>query len=97
MMGVWINNGIETTCFNVLMSADGKIDAVRRGTSGSSVYTVKRVYHTHGTNRSLKKLTVAKKLLFHFSKFSLGPCLEVCYKPFMATIGQPKSCQNWQL
>ena len=22
---------------------------------------------------------------------------EVCYKLFMATIGQPKSCQNWQL
>ena len=28
--GVWINNGIDTTYFNVLMSADGKIDTVSR-------------------------------------------------------------------
>lgn len=41
--------------FNVSISG-GKIEAVTRA-SGSSVYTVKCVYHTHGTNQSLKKVT----------------------------------------
>lgn len=57
-MGVWINNGVDSTYFDVSISADGKIEAVIRA-SGPSAYTVKRVYRIHGTNRSLKKVTAA--------------------------------------
>jgi len=56
-MGVWINNGVDTAYFEVSMSADGTIDTVTKATSHCPTFTIKRVYRTHGTNKSLKKLT----------------------------------------
>ena len=72
--GVWINNDIDTTYFNVLMSADGKIDTVSRATSGSSVYVVKRIYRTHGTNESLKKLTALIECILVFVQLLRSYC-----------------------
>jgi len=56
-MGVWVNNGVDTTYFDISMSTDGQIESVSRAEEGSTAYAVKRVYHTHGTNKSLKKVT----------------------------------------
>lgn len=63
-MGVWINNGVDSTHFNVSLSADGKVEAVTRTSECSSAYTVKRVYRTHGTNQSLKKVTAQIECMF---------------------------------
>lgn len=58
-MGVWINNGVDTTYFTLSMG-DKKIKAVKQAspsTPSASFHIVKRVYRIHGTNRSLRKLT----------------------------------------
>ena len=54
-MGVWIiNNGVDSTRFNVSLSAGGKVEAVTRASDCSNpAYTVKCACHTHRTNRSL--------------------------------------------
>lgn len=56
-MGVWKHNGVDTGCFEVSISSS-EIQVEKKGASASGpLYTVKRVYRVHGTNRCLKKLT----------------------------------------
>ena len=58
-MGVWINNGVDTTYFTVSV-CNKKIKAVKQASPSipsASFHTVKRVYCIYGTNRSLRKLT----------------------------------------
>ena len=58
-MGVWINNGVDTTYFAVSWCGD-TVKAVKHSppsTSSTSFHMIKRVYCIHGTNRSLRKLT----------------------------------------
>jgi len=50
-MGVWVNNGVDTTYFDISISTDGQIESVSRAEEGSTAYAVKSVYRTHGTNR----------------------------------------------
>ena len=54
-MGVWKNNGVDTTFVRVAISKN-KVKRVAKCTSPGS-YSVKRVYRTHGTDKSLKKRT----------------------------------------
>ena len=65
-MGVWIiNNGVDSTRFNVSLSAGGKVEAVTRASDCSNpAYTVKCACHTHRTNRSLKKVTAQIECVF---------------------------------
>ena len=56
-MGVWTNN--DTTYFTVSLCGN-TVKAVKQSppsTPSTSFHMVKRVYHIHGTNRSLRKLT----------------------------------------
>ena len=58
-LGVWINNGVDTTYFTVSLCGN-TIKAVKQSPSSTpltSFHTVKRVYHIHGTNQSFRKLT----------------------------------------
>lgn len=51
-MGVWINNGVDTTYFTVSV-CNTKIKAVKQASPSipsTSFHTVKRVYRIHGTN-----------------------------------------------
>ena len=54
-MGVWKNNGVDTTFVHVTFSGSKVKTVVKCGPPGS--YSVKRVYRIHDTDRSLKKLT----------------------------------------
>ena len=54
-MGVWKNNGVDTTRVAVTFSED-HVKAVKRLSSGK-IYSVKRVYCTHATDTTLKKTT----------------------------------------
>ena len=61
-MGVWKNNRVDTGYVRVSMAEDEitQVEKCSIPTSHSSlVYTVKRVYRTHGTNLSLRKLTAS--------------------------------------
>lgn len=59
-MGVWKNNGVDTTRVVVTFS-EGHVQTVRRYSSSLStsgkIYSVKRVYRTHATDVTLKKVT----------------------------------------
>lgn len=59
-MGAWKNNGVDTTHICVSFS-ESEVDSVERcdpvDASGLSTYSIKRVYRTHTTDGSLKKLT----------------------------------------
>lgn len=65
-MGVWINNGVDSTYFTVSVCGD-KIKAIKQAvppTPSTSFHTEKRVYRIHGTNRSLRKLTAYVQCMF---------------------------------
>ena len=58
-MGVWKNNGVDTSYVRVTMGKSAvhlaqKCSAKDRK---SHTYSVKRVYRTHATDKSLKKIT----------------------------------------
>ena len=58
-MGVWKNNGVDTNYVRVTMGKSS-VNIVQKCTSKdrkSGAYSVKRVHRTHGTDRSLKKIT----------------------------------------
>ncbi len=59
-MGVWNNNGVDTTYVRVALS-ESRVEVVEKcgplGEFSAKTYLVKRVYRTHGTDASLKKLT----------------------------------------
>lgn len=59
-MGVWRNNGVITDRVLVKFAAN-EVQQVEKcspaGAPSASSYSVKRVYRTHGTDSSLKKLT----------------------------------------
>ena len=60
-MGVWRNNGVDTTHVRVSFSTS-KVESVQKfhppiASGTNCTYTVKRVYRTHATDKSLKKLT----------------------------------------
>ena len=59
-MGVWKNNRVDTGYVRV-STADGVITQVEKcgppTSQSAQTYTVKRIYHNHGTNPSLRKLT----------------------------------------
>ncbi len=54
-MGAWKNNGVDTTYVRVAVSKEKVKKVVKCSHTGS--YSVKRIYRTHGTDTSLKKLT----------------------------------------
>lgn len=54
-MGMWRHNGVDVACLKMKKSEVVRVE--KCPTSSTSVYTVRRVYRVHGTNRSLKKLT----------------------------------------
>ncbi len=61
-MGVWKNNGVDTTYVRVSFSqSHGQVELVEKcgspGVGSAPTYSVKRVYRTHATDGSLKKLT----------------------------------------
>ena len=57
-LGVWKNNGIDTTCVKVKRSHSSKeVTYVEKCNSSAAVHSVKRVYRIHGTDNSLKKIT----------------------------------------
>ena len=59
-MGVWINNGVNTIHVAVIFSEDHLKAVERRFSSLSSsgkIYSFKRVYCTHATDGTLKKIT----------------------------------------
>lgn len=61
-MGVWKNNWVDTGYVQVSMVKDEITQAKKCSTPTSNsplVYTVKRVYRTHETNFSLRKLTAS--------------------------------------
>ena len=58
-MGVWKNNRVDTSYVRVTMGTSS-VHLVEKYTSKdrkSGTYLVKRVYRTHGTDKSLKKIT----------------------------------------
>ena len=58
-MGVWKNNGVDTSYAHATLSA-GKVMHVEKcgpPSSSAQCYKIKRVYRTHATDRTLKKLT----------------------------------------
>ena len=55
-MGSWRNNGVHTTHFNVSVSSI-KVKDVTICSSKDGAYLLRRVYLTHSTDSSLKKLT----------------------------------------
>ena len=59
-MGVWKNNGVDTTRVAVTFSEDHVKEVKRLSSSlssGGKIYSVKRVYRTHATDGALKKIT----------------------------------------
>ena len=57
-MGVWRNNGVDNVCYLISLS-NGQISTIeKRFFSDETAYTLKHVYHVHGINAGLKKLTV---------------------------------------
>ena len=54
-MGIWKNNGVDTTYVRVSFSENSVVNVEKCSPPGS--HSVKRVYRTHGTDKSLKKLT----------------------------------------
>lgn len=58
-MGVWKNNGVDTTYVRVTMGKSS-VHVVQKCSAKdrkSGTYSVKRVYRTHATDKSLKKIT----------------------------------------
>lgn len=53
-MGAWKNNGVDTTYVRVAFSKSKVKRVAKCGPPGS--YSIKRIYKTHGTDKSLKKL-----------------------------------------
>jgi hypothetical protein len=57
-LGVWKNNGIDTTYINVTMSSSKEIESiVKCNMKSAATYSIKRVYRIHCTDNSLKKIT----------------------------------------
>ena len=58
-MGVWKNNGVDTSYVRVTMgkSAVHLVQKCSAKDRKSGTYSVKRVYRTHATDKSLKKIT----------------------------------------
>ncbi len=54
-MGMWRHNGLDVTYLKMTKREVVRVE--KCPPSSMSVYTVRRVYRVHGTNRSLKKLT----------------------------------------
>ena len=58
-MGVWKNNGVDTSYVHATLS-EKKVTSVEKcgpHSSSANAYKVKRVYRTHATDGTLKKLT----------------------------------------
>ena len=55
-MGVWKNNGVDTSHY-LVKTLNGEVISTEKSSSDEA-FTVKRVYRVHGTYNSLKKLTV---------------------------------------
>lgn len=59
-MGVWRHNGVDTVHVSVTFN-EGQVQMVRISNSsiapGRQIYSVRRVYHTHATDSTLKKIT----------------------------------------
>ena len=55
-MGVWKNNGVDTSHY-LVKTLNGEVISTENSSSDEA-FTVKRVYRVHGTYNSLKKLTV---------------------------------------
>ena len=59
-MGVWKHNGVDTVLVSVTFTEE-HVQMVRRLNSsiapGGQIYSVKRVYRTHATDSTLKKVT----------------------------------------
>ena len=59
-MGVWKHNGVDTSHVRVSFTMS-EVESVQKfhpsTASDTSTYTVKRVYRTHTTDKTLKKLT----------------------------------------
>ena len=60
-MGSWKNNGVDTTHIRVNSFSDSEVESVEKcdadDDNGVPTYSIKRVYRTHTTDGSLKKLT----------------------------------------
>ena len=57
-MGIWKNNGVDTSHYLVKKLNGEVISTEKLKSSSDEAFTVKRVYRVHGTYASLKKLTV---------------------------------------
>ena len=58
-MGVWNNNGVDTNYVHATLSKR-KVTSVEKfgpPSTSANTYKVKRVYRTHATDETLKKLT----------------------------------------
>ena len=58
-MGVWKNNGVDTTYVRVTMGKSS-VDLVQKCSEKDTkpgTYSVKRIYRVHATDKSLKKIT----------------------------------------
>lgn len=58
--GAWKNNGVDTTHVCASFSESEVVSAEKYDVddaSGVPIYSIKRVYRTHSTDRSFKKLT----------------------------------------
>ena len=80
-MGVWYNNRVDTV--NVAVSKDSstvmQATKVQRSANKPESYTLKRVYRVHGTDKSLRKLTVSI-----FGKYNFGMCITIVIILFIA-------------
>ena len=58
-MGVWKNNGVKTSHLRITVD-ESSVTSVQKGSAKdrkSSTYSIKRVYTTHATDKSLNKIT----------------------------------------
>lgn len=67
-LGVWRNNRVDTTVIQVTVTTRCVATITKHSreanVSGNTIYTLKRIYRTHGTDKSFRKIT----------SFLLGEC-----------------------
>ena len=61
-LGVWHNNRVDTVHFRVKVDEEEVTEVVRSpafGTINRNTYALKRVYRTHGTDRTFRKISAS--------------------------------------
>ena len=89
-MGVWKNNGVDTSYIHVTMGKSS-VDLVQKCSAKdrkSDTYSVKRVYRTHATDKSLKKITA---FIHGESKYTINIYIYIYIYIYVCSIDQ---CYN---